>query len=192
MRETNEELKGFTISRESAIISKEWKKDRACGKKMKKYGDLYEVEKQQYEEALQRYQEDHMVEVEIINLHKRCNRTGAKVETKRGAKAGSKTGAEAGLKAPRSGYHLFLREQLEKMTGEDRRNYRNIVSRRWREIREDLARLSAYNDRVRQMKNEAGGDLSVGSMERQTVTEKPVVTKPTKTAPKSAKVPIVC
>ena len=159
---------------------------------MKKYGDLYEVEKQQYEEALQRYQEDHMVEVEIINLHKRCNRTGAKVETKRGAKAGSKTGAEAGLKAPRSGYHLFLREQLEKMTGEDRRNYRNIVSRRWREIKEDLARLSAYNDRVRQMKNEAGGDLSVGSMERQTVTEKPVVTKPTKTAPESAKVPIVC
>ena len=135
MRETNEELKGFTISRESAIISKEWKKDRTCGKKMKKYGDLCEVEKQQYEEALQ---------------------------------------------TPRRSY------------GEDRRNYRNIVSRRWREIKEDLARLSAYNDRVRQMKNEAGGDLLVGSMERQTVTENPVVTKPTKTAPKSAKVPSVC
>ena len=135
-----------------------------------------------------RHQEDHMDEVEIINLHKRCNRAGAKVETKRAAKAGSKTGA----KTPRSEYHLFLREQLEKMTGEDRRNYRNIVSRRWREIKEDLARLSAYNDRVRQMKNEAGGDLLVGSMERQTVTENPVVTKPTKTAPKSAKVPSVC
>ena len=30
---------------------------------MKKYRDLYEVEKQQYEEALQRYQEDHMDEL---------------------------------------------------------------------------------------------------------------------------------
>ena len=38
---------------------------------MKKYRDLYEVEKLRYKEALQRYQEDHMDEVEIINLQKR-------------------------------------------------------------------------------------------------------------------------
>ena len=88
MRETKEELKGVTVSKASAIISKEWKKVKASDKKMKKYRDLYEVEKQRYEEALQRYQEDHMDEVEIINLHKRCNKTGAKVETKRGAKVG--------------------------------------------------------------------------------------------------------
>ena len=131
---------------------------------MKKNRDLYEVEKKRYEEALQRYEEDHTDEVEIINLHKRCSKTGAKAETKRGAKAGSKTGAKAVSKAPRSRYHLFLREQLEKMTGEDRRNYRSIVSRRWKEIKEDPARLSAYNDRARQMKNEAGDDFSVGSM----------------------------
>ena len=131
---------------------------------MKKYRDLYEVEKQRYQEALQRYQEDHTDKVEIINLHKRCSKTGAKAETKRGAEAGSKTGAKAVSKAPRSRYHLFPREQLEKMTGEDRRNYRSIVSRRWKEIKEDPARLSAYNDRARQMKNEAGDDFSVGSM----------------------------
>ena len=47
----------------SAVISKEWKKIEASDKKMKKYRDLYEVEKQQYEEALQRYQEDHMDEL---------------------------------------------------------------------------------------------------------------------------------
>ena len=41
------------------------------------------------------------------------------------------------------------------MTGEDRKNYRSIVSRRWKEIKEDPARLSKYNDRVRQMQNEA-------------------------------------
>ena len=142
---------------------------------MKKYRDLYEVEKQRYEEALQRYQEDHMDEVEIINLHNRCNKTGAKVETKRGAKAktGSKTGAKAASKTPRSRYHLFLREQLEKMTGEE--------SRRWKEIKGNPARLSEYNDRARQMKNEAekpakaGDDLSVGSLKQQTVTERPVV-----------------
>ena len=65
---------------------------------MKKYRDLYEVEKQQYEEALQRYQEDHMDELQIINLHKRSDKTGANAETKRGAKtvekAASKTNAK--------------------------------------------------------------------------------------------------
>ena len=40
---------------------------------MKKFKDLYKVEKQQYEQALPRYQEDHMDEVEIVNLHKMCN-----------------------------------------------------------------------------------------------------------------------
>ena len=59
MRETKEELKGVTVSKASAIISKEWKKVKASDKKMKNYRDLYEVEKQWYEEALQRYQEDH-------------------------------------------------------------------------------------------------------------------------------------
>ena len=39
------------------------------------YSLCYEEEKQWHEEALQRYQEDHMDEVEIISLHKRCNRT---------------------------------------------------------------------------------------------------------------------
>ena len=72
-----------------------------------------------------------MDEVEIINLHKRCNKTGAKAETKRGAKAKAdpKIGAKAASKDPRSEYHLFLREQLEKMTVEERRNYRSIVAR---------------------------------------------------------------
>ena len=86
MRETNEELKGVTVTKASAIISKEWTKVKASDKKMQNYRDLYEVEKQEYKEDLQRYQEDHMNEVEIINLHKRCNMT----ETKRGAKSKSK------------------------------------------------------------------------------------------------------
>ena len=46
MRETNKELKGFTVSKASAIISKEWKKVKASGNKRRKYRDLYEVEKQ--------------------------------------------------------------------------------------------------------------------------------------------------
>ena len=40
------------------------------------------------------------------------------------------------------------------MTGEDQKNYRSIVSRRWKEIKEDLARSSAYDDRARQITNE--------------------------------------
>ena len=38
------------------------------------------------------------------------------------------------------------------MTGEYRKNYRSIVSRRWKEIQEDPARLSEYNDRARRCK----------------------------------------
>ena len=46
-----------------------------------------------------------MDEMEIINLHKGCNKI--------------KTVAKTTPKAPKSGYHLFLREQLDEMTGED-------------------------------------------------------------------------
>ena len=46
---------------------------------MKKYKDLYEEEKRRHEEALQRYQEDHMDEMGIINIHKRCNKRARKV-----------------------------------------------------------------------------------------------------------------
>ena len=46
---------------------------------MKKYKDLYEEDKQRHEETLQKYQEDHMDEIEIINLHKRCNKKARKV-----------------------------------------------------------------------------------------------------------------
>ena len=67
----------------------------------------------------------------MISLHKRCNKTNAmattKGGTKRGAKAPTKTGGKALSKAPRSGYLLFLREQLSKMTLEDQENYRIIV-----------------------------------------------------------------
>ena len=52
-----------------------------------------------------------MDEIEIINLHKRCN--------KRDTKTAPKTGAKAASKAPRSRCHLFLREHLDETTGED-------------------------------------------------------------------------
>ena len=52
---------------------------------MKKYKDLYEEEKQRHEEALHRYQEDHMNEMEIISLHKRCNKNERKVSQPRKA-----------------------------------------------------------------------------------------------------------
>ena len=62
------------------------------------------------------------------------------------------------------------------MTGEDRKNYRSIVSRMWKEIKEDPERLSEYNDRARQMKNEAA--------EKSDKVERPVV-KSTKKPPKT-------
>ena len=72
-------MRGIPVSKASAIISKEWKKVKASEKKMKKYKDLYEEEKQRHEEALQRYQEDNVDEMEIIKLHKKCNKKDKKL-----------------------------------------------------------------------------------------------------------------
>ena len=151
---------------------------------------------------MQKYQDDHKDEVEIINLRKRYNKTGAKAETKRDAKAkaDSKTGAKAASKAPRSRYDLFLREQLEKVTGEDRKYFRSIVSERWKKIKEDPVRLFIYNNRARQMRDEAekptksGDDLSVGSMvpHEETVTESSMVKRKQREPPKSTKISTVC
>ena len=135
------ELQSVSVSKVSAIVSKHWKKVKDSNKKMKKYKDIYEKEKRRHEEAQQKCQENHVDEMEIINLHKKCNKT--------------RQVQRHPTKAPRSGYHFFLREQLDEMTGEDWKTYRSIVSRRWREIKEDPAQLSVYNDRIRQMKNEA-------------------------------------
>ena len=52
----------------------------------------------------------------------------------------------------RSGYHLFLREQLDKMT--NRKNYRIIISEMWKKVKEDPARLISYNNRARQMRDD--------------------------------------
>ena len=76
-----------------------------------------------------------------------------------------------------------MREEFGKMTGEDRKNFRSIVSGRWKKIKEDPARLFTYNNRARQMRDEAekptksGDDLWVGSMvhHEETVTESTVV-----------------
>ena len=41
---------------------------------MKKDKGIYEEEKRRHEEAQQRYEEDHIGEMEIISLHNRCNK----------------------------------------------------------------------------------------------------------------------
>ena len=71
IRKNKKELKGVPVSTTSAILSKKWKKKKrrkvkASEKKMKKYKDLYEEEKQRHEEALQKYQEDHMIRSKLF------------------------------------------------------------------------------------------------------------------------------
>ena len=46
IQKTKKEPQGVPVSKVSAIILKEWKKVKASEKKMKKYKDLYEEEKQ--------------------------------------------------------------------------------------------------------------------------------------------------
>ena len=74
IQKTKKGLQGVPVSKASATILKEWKKVKASESKMRKYKDLYKEEKQQQEEALQRHQEYHMDEMEIFNLHKKCNK----------------------------------------------------------------------------------------------------------------------
>ena len=76
-------MQGVPVSKASAIVSKKWKKVKASEKKMKKYKYFYEEEKQRHEEALQRYREDPADEMEIINLHKKCNKKARKVSQKK-------------------------------------------------------------------------------------------------------------
>ena len=105
IRKMKKELQSVSVSKVSAIVSKHWKKVKDSNKKMKKYKDIYEKEKRRHEEAQQKCQENHVDEMEIINLHKKCNKT--------------RQVQRHPTKAPRSGYHFFLREQLDEMTGED-------------------------------------------------------------------------
>ena len=72
------ELQGVPVSKASDIILKEWKNTKASDKNMKKYRELYKEEKRRHEKALQRYQENKMDEIEIINLHKRCSKKARK------------------------------------------------------------------------------------------------------------------
>lgn len=95
-----------TLSQVSAKISSEWKNVKDTDKKMEKYSEIYEVEKQRYEEAPQIYQEDHMVEAEVISPQKGAIRQ-VQIESVK-----------------------TLREQLGMMIGKDRTNYCSIVSRR--------------------------------------------------------------
>lgn len=95
-----------TLSQVSAKISSEWKNVKDTDKKMEKYSEIYEVEKQRYEEAPQIYQEDHMVEAEVISPQKGAIRQ-VQIESVK-----------------------TLREQLGMMIGEDQTNYCSIVSRR--------------------------------------------------------------
>ena len=83
-----------------------------------------------------------MDEVKIISLQKRGNKISAKA------------GASFYAKAPRSKYSLFLTEQLGKISGEDQENFCSIVSKRLNKIKEDPARVIAYNSRAKQIRDE--------------------------------------
>ena len=70
--------KVFLSLRQVQLYRRKRKKVNTSDNKMKKYKDLYEEENGRHEETLQRYQEDNMDEMEIINLHKRWNKKARK------------------------------------------------------------------------------------------------------------------
>ena len=87
-----------------------------------------------------------------------------------------------------------MRGQLVNMTEQDRRNYRSIVLRKWKEFKGDLKRLIKYNNKAKQMKDESEKVILTTSEDNQhdppvghvvhpkdKVTEKSVVKKNTET-----------
>ena len=86
------------------------------------------------------------------------------------------------------------------MTWENRKNYKSIVSGKWKKIKEDPARLFAYNNRVRQNGDESekptksGDDPFVGSMvqDEETMAKRSVVIRIQRKPPKSTNVHRVC
>ena len=50
---------------------------------------------------------------------------------------------------------IFLREQLDKVTGEKLKNYNSIVLERWKRIKEGPASLNEYRNRAKQIRNNA-------------------------------------
>lgn len=79
------------FSQASAMLLREWKKIKAINRERKRCSELHKAEKQIYEENIQQYQEDNPEKVKITSLHKRWNKTGAKVDAKESAKTGVKT-----------------------------------------------------------------------------------------------------
>ena len=55
IQKTKKELQGVPVPKASAIISKEWKRVKVNQRKMKKYKELCEEEKQRHEVALKKY-----------------------------------------------------------------------------------------------------------------------------------------
>ena len=108
------------------------------------------------------------------------------------ANAVAKVGVKAIEKATRSKYLLFLREQLGKMTGKHQKSYFSIVSRKWKKIKEDPARLISYSNRAKKMKGVVGKPAKLGDgrsvsymlMERTAVKN---TQRQPKTAPKFSK-----
>ena len=124
-------MKGANVSEARAILSREWKKVKSSDKKMKTYRDPYKAGKGRYEEALQRYQEDHMDKFEIISLHKRCDKAGVKAGVKAGAKAprsGERRSKKIKEDPPRlSAYNNTAKRRIE--------DWRGLKKRKWSQIR---------------------------------------------------------
>ena len=79
-----------------------------------------------------------MDEIQIINLYKRRYKTDTKAV------------AKAAPKAPKSGRHLFLREQLDEMTGEDKKSIEVLCKeggRRSKKILQDYPTTMIRQDR---------------------------------------------
>ena len=113
---------------------------------MKKYNGLYRMVKRQYEVTLQRYQKDHLNEVEIMSLRKMCRTKGAKADTKADAKQmqrllGVNTTFFWGSKLVR--WQKLIRSK----------NYHNIALGSWKKIKIDMAKLTSYNNKTKEMRD---------------------------------------
>ena len=126
MQGKKKELKGTAVSQANAMISREWTKIKANNKE-KKYSDLHQRIKAK-------------IMKKIFGNTKKTTWKKWKLSTY--------------TRYHIIGYHLFLREQLDKMTGENRKNYQDIASRGWKEIKEWLMEKKAAKIRQKSQPDE--------------------------------------
>ena len=106
-------------------------------------------DKKRYDDEVDAYSIEHPDEVKVVNIYRSNSSIHATVEEKRRytdeAKAINASKRPLKLKK-KTGYILFLKDELPTLSVEEKKTYSTIVSQRWKQLQADDAdRVAEYN-----------------------------------------------